>query len=748
MSSAQKTIERDGLIDIIDDREFPPPGSGGAPSWRVLIVDDEKDVHSATLFALSGLTLVGRPLEFLHAYSAAEARFIIETTPQIAVVLLDVVMESGDAGLRLVHQIRNDLARSDIRIILRTGQPGYAPEMEVIRDYDINDYKTKSELTRTKLVTSITTAIRSYEQLRTIIESRQKLDKIVHSSADLFARRNLADYATGVLRQAASLLDIEPHGLFCAHGDVEAVEADSGSCIVAGALGRHAQEQGRSADAIRDPLMQSLLQGCCETRASVFLPGGCALYIGSGEDGLAVICLETPRELNELERQMLEVLNVGIGVGLENVTLFQRLNALAFFDPLCHLPNRPNFITLIDEQLQRGRAGWSVALIDIDHFADINAALGHKTGDQLLVAMAKRLRGGLADEVAVARVSGGTFALLGPDAAIEPMRILALFAQPIVVEGQSLMIQPWIGMESLSEVEDPGAEIFKNANIALSRARTESSKRWMSYTRDMRVATRHRLGLLHDLRHAAEAKRGLSMYYQPMIDMATKRVIGAEALMRWKNERGENIPPDHFIPLAEYSHLIIELGEWALRTACRQLKAWHQLGYPEMRMAVNVSLAQFRDPNFVAKARCCIEEFGVNPKLIELEITESQALQETVAVIEALHQLKDMGVSIAIDDFGSGFSSLNHLHRLPINRLKIDRAFVTDLSAGHSSSGIADMIVKLSRMLGLSVIAEGVETSDQFDALRGMGCQEVQGFFFSPPVPAESFESYLRQSPK
>ncbi len=694
MNSAQKTRKHDGLIEIIDDGGCSPPGLEAAPSWRVLIVDDEKDVHSATLFALSGLTVVGRSLEFLHAYTAAEARNIIETTPQIAVVLLDVVMESGDAGLGLVRQIRDELARGDIRIILRTGQPGYAPEMDVIRDYDINDYKTKSELARTKLVTAVTTAIRSYEQLRTIIESRQKLDQIVRSSPDMFARRNLEDFAKSVLRQAAALLDIEVHGVFGAPNDIQAPESENRQCVVAGALGRYAQEQGCSADAISNPLMRGLLQHCCETRASVFAPRGFALYVGTGENGQAAICLETPRELSGLERQMLGVLNVSIAVGLENVTLFQRLNALAFFDPLCRLPNRSHFITLIDARLEQARAGWSLALLDIDHFADINAALGHKTGDQLLVAMAKRLRGGLTDDVAVARVSGGTFGLLGPNAAVEPASILALFAQPIVVDGQSLMIQPWIGLERLGETEDSGAELFKNANIALSRARTEGSQCWMSYTHDMRVATRLRLGLLHDLRHATEAKRGLSLYYQPLIDITTKRVIGAEALMRWKNERGENIPPEHFIPLAEYSHLIIELGEWAMRTACKQLLEWHRGGYPNLRMSVNVSLAQFRDPNFVAKTRRCIEEFGVNPQLIELELTESQALQETVAVIQALHELKAMGVSLAIDDFGSGFSSLNHLHRLPINRLKIDRTFVADLSAGHSSSGIADMIVK------------------------------------------------------
>ena len=738
----ESTLRDDDLVDLIDDAEGPAPEEGDArPAWRVLIADDEKEVHNATLFALNGLSIAGRPLEFLHAYSAAEARRIMEATPHIAVILLDVVMETGDAGLRLVRAIREELHRAETRIILRTGQPGYAPELEVIRDYDINDYKTKSELTRTRLVTSLTTAIRSYEQLCTIIEGRRKLDHVIRASTELLAQRSLEEFAAAALRQSAALLGMEAHGVFCAQGD------EPQPCRVVGGQGRHLGEAGRAIGEIADRRLADRLLRCRMARSNLYEADGLVLHFGASGGGMAMLCLDTPHAPGEMERKLLELLGASMAVGFENVTLIQRLNFSAYFDLLTRLPNRAQFVSLIDRRLHQGERDCTIALLDVDHFSDINAALGHQTGDQLLVAAAQRLRAAFPAEVAVARVSGGAFGLLGPDEALAPEAVLELFEQPIVVDGQSLMIQPYLGIERLAEAQGSGADVFKNATIALCRAKNERRGRWRFFTRDMQEATQQSLVLLHDLRHATDAKRGLSLHYQPQIEVATGKVIGAEALMRWRNDRGEDISPQRFIPLAEYSHLIIELGEWALRTACAQLLEWERAGHSGLRMSVNVSVTQFRDPNFVAMAQRCVRDSGVDPKKIELEITETMALTEIETMLEALYKLREFGVSIAIDDFGSGYSSLNHLHRLPINRLKIDRAFVSDLYAGGSGASIAEMIVKLGKMFGMAVIAEGVETAEQFHALRRLGCQEVQGFLFSRPVPAAEFGALLRKPP-
>ena len=730
------------FVDIVEDADDSVQPASDAPTWRVLIVDDEREVHSATLFALRDLIVAGRPLEFLHAYSSAEAREVIGRSADIAVVLLDVVMESGDAGLQLVRSIRGELGRTDTRIILRTGQPGYAPEIEVIRDYDINDYKTKSELTRTRLVTSLTTAIRSYEQICSVQESERGLDRIVRAAPALLSHRDIGSFAGSALRQMAAVLgDSEASGVFCVSRPPE--DAETGG-YVAAAIGRYENQLGRDVSALADPELIEVLELCRRSADSLHENHGIAMCLGAGQ-GKALLYVRSDKPLGEFSRRLAEVLSVSIAAGLENVALFRKLNTFAYVDQLCQLPNRARFVSLIDERIRLGARDWTVAVIDIDHFSDINAALGHQTGDQLLQVVARRLRGGFAPEVALARVSGDTFGLLGPDAALEPEHVLAMFAQPIVVDGQSLMIHPFIGLEKLAEAEDSGADIFKNANIALSRAKNEHREHWQYFTRDMQVASRQRLNLLHDLRHAAEAKRGLSLHYQPQIEIVSGRVIGAEALLRWTNDRGENIPPQRFIPVAEYSRLIIDFGEWVLCSACEQLREWDRAGFGGLRMSVNVSPAQFRDPNFVGMARRCILGFGLEPGRIELEVTESMALAEFEMVVETLHKMKRFGVSIAVDDFGSGYSSLGHLHRLPLNRLKIDRSFVSDLKSGSSGATIAEMIVNLGRMLGLAVIAEGVETVQQFDALREMGCQEVQGFYFSPPVPAGEFAALLRK---
>ena len=732
------------FLDIIDDRAerggAPDPG---APTWRLLIVDDEPDVHSATTFALKDLIIAGRKLEFLHAYSAAEARRLMETTPGIAVVLLDVVMEKGDAGLQLVRAIRDELGCADTRIILRTGQPGYAPELEVIRDYDINDYKTKSELTRTRLVTSLTTAIRSYEQIRMALESAQAMDRLVRSAPSLLTQRSIGEFAGQALRLMAELLGGDAvDGVFCTRRLPPGDANGEAPLYVAAALGAFAPFRGQDVAAVADAGLLDALERCALSGGRLHENNGIALCVGAGV-GRALLYLRASQPLNEVVRRLADVLSVSIATGLENVTLFQQLDFFAYIDPLSGLPNRARFVSMIDDCLRRGEANRTVALIEVDHFSDINAALGHETGDELLKAVAKRLRAGFPAEVALARVSGGKYGLLGENATVDPERVLALFERPCVVDGQSLMIQPYIGLERLTEADGGGADVLKNATIALSRARGERRQHWQYFTREMQTTAQERLALLHDLRHATEAKRGLSLVYQPQVEIASGKICGAEALLRWQNVRGQNIPPDRFIPVAEYSHLIIELGEWVLRSACEQLGEWDRAGVSGLRMSVNVSLVQFRDPDFVGMARRCILDCGIDPGRIELEITESMALSEAETVVDTMNKMKSFGVSIAVDDFGSGYSSLGHLQRLPLNRLKIDRVFVKDLTAGSSGATIADTIVKLGHMLGLAVIAEGVETGEQLDALRRMGCQEVQGFYFSPPVAAADFPALV-----
>jgi diguanylate cyclase (GGDEF)-like protein len=555
--------------------------------WRLMVIDDEPDVHRATTFALAGVKILGRSLQFLHAYSATEAAQLLKAEQDVAVVLLDVVMEREDAGLALVKTIRQDLHLTELRIILRTGQPGYAPEIETIHDFDINDYKTKSELTRTKLYATVTAAVRAYEQIR-------------------------------------------------------------------------------------------------------------------------------------------------------------KLDQLAFYDRLCSLPNRNKFIDLSDQRLASGLFPSDViAILDIDDFSEINDALGHQQGDRLLQAVAERLKLELGDQIVVARLGGDTFGLMGDISLLDPLTVLDLFRLPFKVHDDSMVVTATMGLTQFLGKEIAGRDALKDANIALKLAKKSRRGSFVMFSTQMGADIRERVRLLQALRHAVESER-LFVVYQPQVNLISGKLVGVEALIRWRNADGTFVPPDRFIPLAEASGMIVAIGDWVLRVSCLELIRLQALGLPDLRMSVNVSQIQFRHPEFLDKLRSAIADTGINPKCLELEITESVAMEDPDFMLETLHKLRKMDISIAIDDFGTGYSSLSHLRQLPIDRLKIDRAFVSELSNAVLGGHIASMVIELGRNLNLTVIAEGIEEESQAQTLLRMGCHEGQGYLYAKPMVSAQLVEWIQ----
>jgi diguanylate cyclase (GGDEF)-like protein len=722
--------------------DTPAGGPGGA--WRVLIVDDDADVHSTTTFALGSLELHGRNLEFLHAYSAAQAKELLDRHADIAVVLLDVVMEEADAGLHLVHHIRKTLGLHDLRIILRTGQPGYAPEMDAIRGYDINDYRTKSELTRTKLYTSVASAIRAYEQIRALETSRQGLAEVVRANAELTALHSLTEMARGILREAARLIGQPASGLICSclGGERAAgweVPAAAGAGAQLAPSGVLAASGSGAAEAIRRTLAD---------KRHLFGDGWLTLYFGGKShcDFAAWLVLERP--LDPQRRGLLELFASNIAVGLDNVALMTDLQRAAFYDPLTGLPNRTRLVELIDHGFAHGqqntteKADEVLCLVDIDHFAEINDALGHQFGDALLVAVAQRLRARLHPRLQLARIGSDIFCVLGESGEVDPDAIRALFAAPFSIEGQDVQVGSTLGLVRLREHDGSGADALKDADIALKRAKSRQRGGHFYFSRGMGVEIRERVRLMHALR-SGFARGELFLAYQPQVELAAHRPFGAEALLRWRTEDGRLVPPDRFIPIAEYSGLIIEIGEWVLHEACAELMRLRGAGYLDFTMSVNVSQVQFRHPGFLDMLRAALDATGAPPGRIELEITESMAMEEPDLLIERLAEIKRTGVSIAIDDFGTGFSSLSYLQRLQVDRLKIDRAFVTEITGSARGSSIAEMVIELGRSLGLSIIAEGVEDQRQAQILQALGCPLAQGFLFSRPLSPEQLLEWL-----
>ena len=716
------------------------PLSGTQNVWRIMIIDDDADVHSATTFALGNLEMQNRPLEFLHAYSAAEARDLLKEEQDIAVILLDVVMEQEDAGLLLVRHIREVLGMAEARIILRTGQPGYAPEIDAIRDFDINDYKTKSELTRIKLFTTVTAAIRSYEQIRAINASRRGLDLIVRASTALMAQHGLQNFAAGVITQIAGLLSLQPEGLLCAQEDQQ---GDTTSLIVIAAAGHYRDLINKPISAVQDRRIQMALMQAIGERRNIYGADFTSLYFIGNAGRHFTAFLNTGTELSEIDRRLLEVFCSNISVGLDNVELVTRLHNFAFYDTLTKLPNRTRLLELLNDLLTgHAKTDMTLALVDIDHFAETNDALGHRFGDLLLLAITSRLQARLGSDLTLARVGGDTFGLLGHGDRVNPQNILAQFDTPFRIDGQDVQLSSTVGLLRLADYEGSGTDALKDADIALKRAKLRQRAGHSYFSRSMGIDIRERVRMMYALRAAFEAGE-LFVVYQPEIDLVSRKPVGAEALLRWKTADGTFIPPDRFIPIAEYSGLIVEMGEWVMREACDELMRLRAAGHTDFMMSINVSQAQFRHPHFLESLNRALKDSGAPPQWVELEITESMAMEEPDLLVELLGLIKETGVSIAIDDFGTGFSSLSYLQRLNVDKLKIDRAFVTEITGSSRGSSIAEMVIQLGRNLGLRVIAEGVEDERQAQILVTLGCELAQGYLFAKPMPASQLTAWL-----
>lgn len=729
------SLDDDEVLLIEEDLGLAAPAIGAEKPWKVLIVDDDADVHNATDLALSGLLVEGRPLLLLHAFSGAQAREIVEVNEDLAVILLDVVMEAEDAGLRLVVHVRDVLRRSALRIILRTGQPGYAPELDTIRNYDINDYKTKSELTRVRLFTSLTSAVRAYRQMRSHEEMRRGLETVVQASTALTKLHGMQLFAQGVIGQLCALLNVESDGLICAQAGLE--EGSEPARVIA-ASGQFSHLIQQPLSELNLPAVQQALQQCLNERSSRY-EAPLLLYF-STEDGRGIAAyVDVRRELEPLDQHLLDVFCASTSVGLQNVLLYGRLVDQAYVDPLLRIPNLNRLIELLAAASSHVRST-TLALLDIDEFSAINDTLGHDFGDAVLRAVAERLSSALPQST-LARVGSDVFGVLGPSDEVCAERLQRLFSDVFAVQHQRLRISASSGLVQLADRERTGTELLKDAHVALKQAKLHKRGNAVYFSQLMGQDARERMHLLAGLRDAFDAQH-LFLVYQPKLLLANGRASGVEALLRWRRADGQFVPPDRFIPLAEKAGLMVALGTYVLHAACNQLARLRAAGHLELSMAINVSQAQLREPGFTQVLRQALADAAVPPSQVELEITESMAADDLTLISALLVEIAALGVTVAIDDFGTGFSSLSVLRRLQAQRLKIDRSFVDEM---HKDDSIARMVIGLGHSLGMSITAEGVETEQQAQALKALGCEEAQGWLYSRPLEEPALLAWLAQ---
>jgi len=431
----------------------------------------------------------------------------------------------------------------------------------------------------------------------------------------------------------------------------------------------------------------------------------------------------------------------------------RRIQTLANYDSVTGLPNRNLLHDRVSQAIYFARRyDKMVALlfIDLDDFKVVNDSLGHNVGDQLLRELGKRLAGCVREVDSVARLGGDEFVIVATnisqrdDVVLIAEKVLESLAMPFVLEGREVFISSSIGIASFPKDGSDEVTLLKNADSAMYHAKERGKGNYQFYAAEMNQMALERLSLINDLHRALE--RGeFVLHYQPQVNLKSRKITGVEALIRWQHPQSGMVPPLKFIPIAEETRLILPIGEWVLRTACAQAVEWHKQGF-EITVAVNISALQVEEHRLVELVDDALRQTGIEPKYLELELTENILIERPDATYKIFQQLREKGVRLAIDDFGTGYSSLSYLTKLPIDKLKIDRSFVRDIADDADDCAIVEAIISMAHSLRLKAIAEGVESPAQVELLQRLNCDEMQGYLFSKPLPREELGAKLAQN--
>ncbi|MFD2205537.1 EAL domain-containing protein [Kiloniella antarctica] len=767
-----ETTDKPEDVRTVGDPEF----------WEVLIVDDEEDIHTLTSMMLSDITFAGRKLKFHSTYSAQEAKNYLLKYPDTALILLNVMMENDDVGIELVSTIRNEFNNDKVQIVLRTGQSGQAPDRDMIYNYNINGYYFKTEITSQKLFSILISSLRTYSLIDRLEKNSNGLTKIINASEDMMKSPSVRLFCSGVLTQFATILKCSANGIICSETPKPAFKHNSKINIIA-AVGSFVHTTGESLDTVDESLLAQLVRKTLKEKQHQFQPTSVCLYVRSQNKNEMAIYLDLGHPLNDHDRQLIEIFCSRISLLHENLQLFTNIRRTVYYDTLTDLPNRASFIerlgsfldftpsektinlapvsngnegTFLNNKASKTDKGVAILLLGLDKFRDINHSFSHKIGDDVLKEVARRLQKGATNwplnNIQISRVGGDTFGVLsrideGPCAAKKLADlVLSVLEAPFKLDDLNLRITGSIGtvISKDSDRSNKAEDLLHHADIAMAQAKEFGRNSVKSYDETYGQDLIRRTQTLQNLR-AALSRKEFSLNYQPQIDAFTGQIVGTEALLRWQNRNGEWIPPDQFIPLAEQAGLIGPIGQWVLEQAIRTQRKWLDAGISPMRMAVNISAVQLADPELPAHIKDYLNNSGLDPRYLEIEVTETAIMSEPAIALETLGQLKEMGVDISIDDFGTGTTSMSQLKSIPAQKLKIDRSFIASALTDARDAAITKSIIQLGNAFNMKVIAEGVELKEQEIFLQKEGCHILQGYYYAKPMPEDQMLVFLQE---
>ncbi|GAA0698153.1 hypothetical protein GCM10009104_28280 [Marinobacterium maritimum] len=717
--------------------QFSPAqtSSTEAPPWKVLSVEDDPGYQSSLVHALSRIRVDDRPLEILRVNSAVEAARLLPEHPDISVVLLDVVLEQDDAGLRLVHTIRKVICNNQVRIVLLTGQPGVAPETEVMRRFDIDDYWCKSELTVEHLTSVLTGNIRTWERTSQLEHARQGLQLLLDAVQRYSRHQDLNGYLDCIRDTLSALLRSQQGILIAAlpeNGQRPQVLAAHGCFKPL----RHADQQ--QLDQLACQLHLTSSEGLEYRDNALLLDAGA---LGSSQRRCRIL-VSLARPPEPADQKLLQLFGEQLSTSLANLSLYDQLAELAFHDPLLGIANRNAFKRTLDSLTQDQRNQYQLLMLTLRELNEIALHFGEAFCDQVLFAVSDRLQRQLPEQAVLARTDRSSFALLlPPDSDLEA--ITQTLQLPYRIEGGEHLITLFMALLPLALAsERPAAHLLRIAEQTLADG-LSTHQRWSVYDPELERQVRERYTQLQELRQALSGN-DFRLVFQPKVELTSGRLAGFEALVRWPQPDGSVRMPDSFIPIAEAGGLISELDMEVLH---QTLAAQEQLIAAGIRvpLSFNTSSIDLLRPGYFEQMLARIEASSVPPQLLELEITESQAVPEYAQIAAQLTRLMQLGVGVSIDDFGTGYSSLAHISNLTASALKIDRSFTRRLGQSREIEHITEMIIQLGRQLGCTVIAEGIETEQQQQLLLAQGCTLGQGYLYARALSLDEAILWARE---
>ncbi len=683
---------------------------------RILLIQDDAPNAQAILHALADSKDESFEVEWLRRCDDA-----LERVTGVAAILVDLFLPDSQ-GIETFDRIFRAAPKVPILVLVDAPNENIA---KLAVQCGAQEYLFKARLDAYFLPKAVESMIERAANAETMFEEKERAEVTLNSIGDAVMSTDLSG--------KVNYLNVIAEGLTGWSKEE--------------AIGHPVEEVFRIVDGTTRERAQNPMSLAIRENKTVVLTPNCVLV---RRDGVEAAIEDSAAPIHDRRGAVTGAVMVFHDVSVARAMTL-KMSYLAQHDALTDLPNR----VLLSDRLveatalsKRHRRKLAVLFLDIDRFKQINDSLGHIVGDRLLQSVARRLCTCVRTSDTVSRQGGDEFVILlwevrhEHDAAVTAEKILQSLRQPHVIDGHEIHITGSIGIVTYPDDGLDAATLMKNADFAMYHAKDTGRDNFQFFKADMNVSAVERQSLEGDLRHAIE-RNELFLHYQPKIELLTGAIVGAEVLVRWQHPVRGIVPPDQFIPVAEDCGLIVPIGRWVLREACRQARAWQSVGLQPARVAVNISSVELRATGFASAVRAILTETDLEPCHLELELTETFLMQDSNSTAEVLKELKDIGVLLALDDFGTGYSSLSYLKRFPIDALKIDRSFVRDLTTDADDAGIVTAVIGMGKNLHMPVVAEGVETREQLEFLQEHNCPQGQGFYFSRPVSALEFGRLL-----